>query len=104
MAPRPKRADLQAAAARRFGGGRRPVTAARRSSSSEWTKLDVGGVGPVSSLPLPVAVSGRRDRRLDSSIVILMDRCATDDSAQSVEFIAPESEPVNIPVQLRLYT
>lgn len=58
-------------------------------------------MGPVSSLPLPVhavsAVPGtwRRVRRLDSSIVMLMDRCATDDSAHSVEFIAPESETDN---------
>ena len=52
----------------------------------------------MSSLPLPVAVSARRVRRLDSNIVMLMDRWATDDSAHSVEFIAPESEPINTPV------
>lgn len=76
MAPSPWRADLQAAAARRLGGGRRETRAARRSSSSDLTTtLDVGGVGPVSSLPLPAAASGRR--RLDSNMVILMDRWAT---------------------------
>ena len=33
--------------------------------------------------------------------MMLMDRCATDDSAHSVEFIAPESdEPTNQPVDI----
>jgi len=72
IAPRLYSADRQAdtAAARRFVGWRRATSVVRRSSSSLWTMLDVG---PVSSLPLPVAAvsavpgaARRAVRRLDS--------------------------------------